>query len=127
MGAVHYDQNLERKCPMPNFPVDVVRTPDGDYTATLVDLKNGPAGHGVDPYAALQDLVETSKEVLANLEANGELPDASPAEDRPIIEFSGLNENAVDEDFVMRGNRMSVGQKHMICYSWTNDVMFLNP
>jgi len=112
---------------MPEFPVDVVRTPDGDYTATLVDLENGPVGHGVDPYAALQDLVDVSKVTLAEMEANGDLPHPSPAEDRPVIEYSALNKNADDEDFKMRGSRISVSQKHMICYSWTNDVMFLNP
>ncbi len=113
---------------MPEFPVDVVRTPDGDYAASLADLENGPIGRGVDPYAAYQNLEKPAQKALAALHDEDDLPEPSPANDRPVLMFSASDMDALRvENARMKGTINQVGQKHMICYSWTNDVMFLNP
>lgn len=105
---------------MPDFPVRVLRTESGDYTASLVDLTNGPTGQGVDPYAALEDLAEPAKEALHLLNQRNALPTPSDIDDQPVISFDPDNDldSKTSDAFNVAVARYS--KTPMICYSWTN-------
>ena len=110
---------------MLEFPVDVTKTNDGEYVARLADLPDGPAGFGVDPYAALNDLSSVAQRELRALNKSGNLPTPSPTNDRPTLSFD-RNENTDIPEPTM--NRRLMGgsgeQRGMLGYSWTNDVVF---
>lgn len=110
---------------MLEYPVDVTKTEDGEYVAHLVDLPDGPAGYGVDPYAALNDLSDSAHGELLQLYKSGVLPKPSSANDRPTISF---DRHATEEKPGPTMNAQlsgGTGQQHgMLGYSWTNDVVF---
>ena len=110
---------------MPEVPVQVTRADDGKYVASMVDIDDGPIGRGLDPYAAYKDLVQPALETLRSLQESDSLPHPSPPDDRPVIAFDnsiGETENENGDAMLNKDGR--VKQNSMICYSWTNDVMF---
>ena len=110
---------------MLEFPVDVIKTESGTYSARLVDLPDGPTGLGVDPYAALNDLSETAHKELLKLNESDALPEPSSINDRPTISFDG---SAVESGPSSPMNSQLVSgigdQNEMLGYTWTNDVVF---
>ncbi len=115
---------LKAKDVMLEFPVKATQSENGGYVAILVDLPEGPIGRGVDPYAAVNDLSDQAQTSLAALLKDGSLPEPSPVDDRPVVQFDETGRTAsmgslpVDSPF----NRFQ--QSTMLCYSWTNDVFF---
>jgi len=115
---------IKEYSPMPDFPVQVLRADGGDYVASLVDLTDGPLGHGIDPYAAYEDLVEPALQTLRGLSDKGALPAPSAIDDRPVISFDqnqGLRKPIAGSIVDLTDQRE---QNPMICYSWTNVTVF---
>ena len=111
---------------MPEFPVQVTRVENGEYVASLVDLEDGPVGRGVDPYAAYKDLLEPALKRLRHLQESDSLPQASPANDRPVIVLNHARGDAdVSDENTMQVDFCRVKQHNMICYTWTNDVTLI--
>jgi hypothetical protein len=109
---------------MPNYPVNVRRTEDGSYEASLADLENGPVGVGVDPYAALEDLSGPARARLAELRDGDGLPDPSPADERPVIEY---DPDAADQTSPYAPAQITdprSEQFEMVGYSWTSTSIF---
>ncbi|MBT5241786.1 MAG: hypothetical protein HN793_07555 [Rhodospirillaceae bacterium] len=110
---------------MLEYPVDVTKTEDGEYVARLVDLPDGPAGHGIDPYAALNDLSDTAPGELLRLYKSGILPKPSSANDRPTVSFDSSATGDGPEPTMNTRLIGGTGQQwKMLGYSWTNDVVF---
>lgn len=109
---------------MLEYPVKVTQTGDGDYVAILVDLSDGPSGRGVDPYAALDDLSAPAKSALAALLRDGALPQPSPTDDRPVVLFDEASQDRASKLGLMDSPYGRYQQSTMLCYSWTNDVVF---
>lgn len=108
---------------MLEFPVSVSISDAGDYVARLIDLPDGPAGQGIDPYSALEDLKASADAALSSLHDDGQLPTPSPAEDQPVISFDETKEKTVRSAL----DSLAVGGKEqeveMIGYSWTNHAV----
>ncbi len=106
---------------MYSFPVDVSRTPDGDYEARLADLQDSPVGHGVDPYAALDDLGTLVRPQLRQLHGEGALPEPSESDDRPTLDFDpDAPENGLSGPTMVDGQ---VSDDGLVGYSWTNTTV----
>lgn len=111
---------------MSDFPVKVSRSENGDYSAELVDFPDGPVGRGLDPYAAYEDLTRPAKEFLRNLAEHSTLPAPSAADERPVISYQD-GDTATQDTFGHLPNLISSTRSgEMICYSWTNDVVFFD-
>lgn len=108
---------------MLEFPVNVSKSDAGDYVARLVDVPDGPAGTGVDPYSALDNLKDVAVNTLSTLKEEGRLPTPSPVDDRPVVSFE---ENAAASP-PSTPEPLATGkgdQSEMIGYSWTNHAVF---
>ncbi|MGB1876545.1 MAG: hypothetical protein ACPHGY_06410 [Rhodospirillaceae bacterium] len=107
------------------FPADVTKDEGGEYTARLVDIPDGPTGHGIDPYAALNDLSDAAQPELRRLFKSGTLPRPSAANDRPVVLF---DRNASQDTHNQAMNTHLIGgaglKNKMLGYSWTNDLVF---
>ncbi|MDG2244660.1 MAG: hypothetical protein P8L66_14340 [Rhodospirillaceae bacterium] len=110
---------------MLEFPADVIKNEGGEYTARLVDIPDGPAGQGIDPYAALSDLSDAAQPELLKLYNNGTLPRPSAANDRPVVVFDRNASKDTGSHAMNTHFFAGTGLKNkMLGYSWTNDVIF---
>jgi hypothetical protein len=107
---------------MYSYPVDVNPTSDGEYDARLADLADSPVGRGVDPYAALEDLNGKVRPILRKLYEESALPEPSPGNDRPTLDFDPMTPEPSDATLTALTDEVS--DDNMIGYSWTNTTVF---
>jgi len=108
---------------MPDFPIQVLRVNSGKYTASLVDLSDGPAGQGIDPYGAVKDLVDAAWAVLEKLNEENALPTPSAVDDRPVISFDPGRTRDINDSRGLDSAATQYRSNLMICYSWTNSAV----
>ncbi|MFL2770106.1 MAG: hypothetical protein ACJZ9F_03760 [Rhodospirillaceae bacterium] len=108
---------------MPDFPIQVLRIDSGNYTASLVDLSDGPIGQGIDPYGAVNDLFDTAWGVLEKLYKENALPAPSAVDDRPVISFDPGRTRDYKNSRGIDSAAIQWRDKTMINYSWTNSAI----
>jgi len=108
---------------MLQYPVDISQEDSDNFTAKLADLPDGPTGTGDDAYKAYMDLVDKSLDMLTEMIVNGEHPEPSDPDGRPVIGMGDI-QLIKPEPVVEQIETTSSDGTDMVNYNWSSDKVF---
>lgn len=121
---------IEGSLSMREFPVRITKESDGLFSASLIDVADGPRGRGNDEESALRALTEPALEILRDMREKNTLPVPSETDGLPTIALSDIEHSDAaasigETDTIMAQVIRGQGnQATQITYSWTNDLVF---